>query len=805
MKTGFQLIFAVIIALYCCNGGVAQSLENIRVGHCSASEPGVALGPPATERQEINTLITAEERRGLVIDSRPFAVNQTTGKVLFERGAGHVSVTHMNPFVYSYRISVAQQELISTAVSDFIKLLLPPSLSTVPVKDFRADASLQAELAAPAKLRQLELRLNLAACNAAAPNQDERDACLATNEMLRVFRLIEARIAQPPPPAAILPLFATLDFSSIMRIGGGVLGTTETRYRAYVNDIDGLRNDQLHAFDSCFQAQQINTTLAAYDFQTYFNDLNRAQEEIDHLKSLAEDLMQLTTAYNNDDKIKTQIVRCSGFNCTGQFAQYATAVQALLGEENYQGKLNTLRARGQEMQNMFELTQQMRNREGLFARTFDIEKKFELSAATISLKRVELKPREAEDDVETNHRSAANSRSATAAAASGGNSFGATETSPEKTAAKNDDDEDEETEQPEKPAALIGDVNEVIQIGRPRFLLSAGLVYSPLPRRTFDKVQGFVLDAQGNPTGNGDANVVGLTENSPRRLFPMLFLNSRLLDSSKASLYFSIGVTGKKDDNFDFEYLIGPSVSFLNDRALFTFGAYGGHTQNLVNDVKIGDAIPDSLGDAEFYRKRITWKPGFSFSYSFSSTKKGEASFAASTSPKDELKNEIRIGSIPFNLALGMAFTSLEQRTYNEIAGLARDRQGNLTNGQTLARIVGVTSSSNYRLSPLAMLHTRLTNFGRHDFYFTSGITGKKTDDDFDVEYLLGGSFNVYRRKVFLTFGTFIGKQNVLGGNFFEGQALDTTQTVTTERRYVWKPAFAFSYDISRIISRPAQ
>ena len=335
-------------------------------------------------------------------------------------------------------------------------------------------------------------------------------------------------------------------------------------------------------------------------------------------------------------------------------------------------------------------------------------------------------------------------------------------------------------------------------------MLSAGLVYSPLPRRTFTAVKGFVLDAQGNPTGNGDANVVGFDQNSSRRLFPMVFLNSRVLDYERASLYFSVGVTGKHDDNLDLEYLIGPSVSLLNDRALFTFGAYGGLTQNLVDNVKVGDAIPDAIGDAKFFRKSMTWKPGFSFSYSFSRPQRRDAAAAGggTSSPTDDLKNEIRIGSIPFNFALGLAFTSLEQRTYDEIAGLARDRQGNLTNGQTLARIVGVTSSSNYRLSPIALLHSRLTKFGRHDLYFTSGITGKKTDNDFDVEYLLGGSVNVYRRKVFLTFGTFVGKQQVLGGNFFEGAALSRSQSVTTENRYVWKPAISFSYDISQIIPR---
>ncbi|HEV7682644.1 MAG TPA: hypothetical protein VGO68_11015 [Pyrinomonadaceae bacterium] len=92
--------------------------------------------------------------------------------------------------------------------------------------------------------------------------------------------------------------------------------------------------------------------------------------------------------------------------------------------------------------------------------------------------------------------------------------------------------------------------------------------------------------------------------------------------------------------------------------------------------------------------------------------------------------------------------------------------------------------------------------FGAHDFYFSTGITGKKTDNDFDVEYLLGGSTNIYRRKVFLTLGTFIGKQQTLGGNFFEGAKLAKAQNVTTIDRYVWKPALSISYDISKVIPR---
>ena len=375
---------------------------------------------------------------------------------------------------------------------------------------------------------------------------------------------------------------------------------------------------------------------------------------------------------------------------------------------------------------------------------------------------------------------------------------------------KKDDDKDDDKEKEKdkedskkKGNALTADINESIQIGRPRFLLSGGLVFSPLRRQTFEPVTGFTRDADGNPTGDGDKSVVGFGENSPRRLLPMVILNTRLSSFNPTSLYFSLGVTAKHDDNVDVEYLLGPSISLLNDRALFTFGGYVGKVQNLVPDVKVGDEIPESAGDAKLFTKRNTWKPGFSFTYVFSQNERSGESFTSGggdNGGKADLKNEIRIGGVPFNLAMGLAYTSLEERTYDEIVGFARDRNGNLTNGEKLTRIVGLTSSSGYRLAPLVLLHTRLLNFGNRSFYFSTGVTGKKTDDKVQVEYLLGGTVNAYRRKIFLTFGAFAGKQNVLGGDFFLGAKLDKDQSVPTTSRYVWKPGFAISYDISRIL-----
>jgi hypothetical protein len=65
-----------------------------------------------------------------------------------------------------------------------------------------------------------------------------------------------------------------------------------------------------------------------------------------------------------------------------------------------------------------------------------------------------------------------------------------------------------------------------------------------------------------------------------------------------------------------------------------------------------------------------------------------------------------------------------------------------------------------------------LFNFGNRSFYFSTGVTGEKTDDKVAIEYLLGGTVNAYRRKIFLTFGAFAGKQSVLTEIPFWGRSL---------------------------------
>src|SRR6185369_4987049 len=156
MKTAVHMLLIVLVSICCCRAGFAQSLDDIKIGHCTAATTAFVDKPTAIN--DINEQIKTERKKGLVMDARPFAINQSTGKLLFTEGDGRVSVIHMNPFVYDYKISVAQQELVSTAVSDFLKLLLPPNLAgTVGTQSGKANEAVRT--AAPNELRGLERRL----------------------------------------------------------------------------------------------------------------------------------------------------------------------------------------------------------------------------------------------------------------------------------------------------------------------------------------------------------------------------------------------------------------------------------------------------------------------------------------------------------------------------------------------------------------------------------------------------------------------------------------------------------------------
>lgn len=756
-------------------------LNKIRIGACDGKPVN---GKTHTEEDEADrkafeALVELEKKRGLVLDVRPFAINQATGKLSFNGKTGRVTVVNMNPFVYRYTISVAQQELLNSALSDFLAILLPPSL--------RAGAQPgQGDQQGPTtRLQRIAARLNQIQCT------NNTDAgCEALNAMKAIVDDLQAAFASPPDIKA------------------------PEAFGTYRNNLLQVRNDEADAYASC-----IATSKMRADLDTFFEDTNPLQElenadkQITATEQAVQDLTQLVADYKADTALKDYNGRCLGFKCVNQFDAYATEAAAAIA--TLRDDVNSLLATGEQMKTAFRATNEMATQDGLFVRTFEIIKRFEFSEATVSVTRTD-RAKAAENiasNVSKNHKAGATT-----------NGGGAGNSDP-----NDEDTDDEEKDDSSKDKKGSGDKekggngngnggnaqapqsNQSIQIGRPRFLLSGGLVFAPMQRRTFEKVTGFTRDANGNPTGDGTDSVIGLEEDSPRRLLPMAVLNTRIHSFSRTSVFFSLGVTAKHDSNVDIEYLIGPSVSLLNERAFFTFGGYLGRVQNLVPDVKIGDKIPDSAGDAQLFTSRYSWKPGFSFTYVMSENSKQSASLDAASggtsasARQADLKNEIRIGGIPFNIAMGLVYSSLEDQTYDEILGFARDRQGNLTNGETLTRIAGLTSDSSYRVIPMVMLHSRLLDFGSRSFYFSTGVSGRKVDDAMKVEYLLGGSVNVYKRKLFFTFGAFAGKRQVLGGDFFTGAALGKDQTVTTHDRYIWKPAFGFSYDMSRVFRRESQ
>lgn len=797
-------IFITLITAVCASTASAQSLLNrMRVGNCLDLNSDEARRirqqhnrTEMTPQELYDRLVSLERRRGLVLDVRPFAINQASGKLSFNGPNGHVAVVNMNPFVYSYDISVAQQELVTEAVSDFLEFLLPPSL--IPggkAESGRADNTIATNATIENRLKLIAERLN-DFNETKCPNKDDA-GCQALVTLKSVFGKLQKQFAEIKP-------FEAPD-----------------EFKRYKSDLLEVRNKEADAYATCVAAEGMRDRL-----DTFFRSkdalkrLKEADEKLRVAEWIAQDLAELTAEYGRDSEIQNYNVRCGGFKCLKQFSDYASRAEAFL--VTLRAELTSHQQTAEQMESTLEATNEMARKEGLFARSFDIIKRFEFSEATISIDR-----RDRADSRSENVAAGGQPESGTPGTipkpvktSGSGTSTGAGNGGgPKEEAVKENGAEPENKEGSNDgnasnngggngSNALNAEVNQSIQVGRPRFLLSGGLVYSPMKRRNFQPVTGFARDANGNPTGDGTDNVIGLEEDSPRRLLPMVNLNTRLHSFSPTTVYFSLGVTAKHDSNVDIEYLLGPSVSLLNERAVFTFGGYLGRVQNLVPDVKLGDKIPDNIGDAKLFTKRYSFKPGFSFSWVFSeNTRQGDSlttsGSGSSSANRPELKNEIRIGGLRFNLAMGLVYSSLEDQTYDEIVGFARDRQGNLTSGQDLTRVVGLVSDSGYRVIPMVMLHSRLLDFGSsRSLYFTTGVSGRKTDNSIKIEYLLGPSINLYGRKLFLTFGAFAGKQQLLGGDFFPGAALESSQNVTLHDRYVWKPAFGFSYDMTKIFRR---
>ena len=156
----------------------------------------------------------------------------------------------------------------------------------------------------------------------------------------------------------------------------------------------------------------------------------------------------------------------------------------------------------------------------------------------------------------------------------------------------------------------------------PYFTLSGGLIFSPLRKRQFVRIQGFERDRAGNQVlVDGKPNlttVVGVDEDSPTRITPAVFLNGRLPGTSMGVLdgiHLTLGVTAKNDKaGTDIEYLVGPSFSFFEHKMFFTVGGYAGKQQKLAGDFYEGLAVPSTVDELPI-QKDYRWNIGFALSY----------------------------------------------------------------------------------------------------------------------------------------------------------------------------------------------
>ena len=154
-----------------------------------------------------------------------------------------------------------------------------------------------------------------------------------------------------------------------------------------------------------------------------------------------------------------------------------------------------------------------------------------------------------------------------------------------------------------------------------------------------------------------------------------------------------------------------------------------------------------------------------------------------------------QIGNRRFELSGGLVYSSLERREFQPVLGFARNQAGELTDGQTLTKVVGVKENSEHRITPLVMLNTRLTNNPRYNLFFSLGITGKRDNAGTDIEYLLGPSFNLFSNNLFFTAGTYAGKQQRLAGDLFLNAKLPDNQSdIPVMKEFHWKPGFAITY-----------
>jgi hypothetical protein len=161
---------------------------------------------------------------------------------------------------------------------------------------------------------------------------------------------------------------------------------------------------------------------------------------------------------------------------------------------------------------------------------------------------------------------------------------------------------------------------------------------------------------------------------------------------------------------------------------------------------------------------------------------------------------ELRFGVGPrFFLSGGVVFSGLKKREFQPVFGVARNQDGTAANGNALAPVIGLEEESQFRVSPLLLLSTRLTERPRgSNLHWSFGIAAQNSDGT-NLEYFTGPSVDILESKVFLTFGPYFGRQKRLAGDAFlnaRPEGLETSSDIPVRSDLRVHVGFSFTYRI---------
>jgi hypothetical protein len=581
----------------------------------------------------------------------------------------------MNPFVYTYRVDTNQTEIKDTAHIGFLKLLGPiftDLANNVTFESVAADASRGAQ----ATTGNLEHLIKL---TCTAPPRPPAGTTVAppavTCTVMPTVQLSECQ-ADTPDAREVLRVLSELtgDMLTVRQEIENDFLRLGARYAAVRNEYEigrpgpSLRNMSVKEvlFDEgatsdelCSAVNLMLPTLGlapppAPSPSPYpkAKEVLELKGKIERMRKLADEARQTAEAFRNDSKYTKCEARVRGLRYIDHLIRLADVVRgdlntayldradAMLAETRNYDYLKTAIAKLSENENM------------LLQRTFDVVGRFDISAVDITVTPEKIR----QDDVKSSERaleSLARESASTgdtgaireaarerAAAAAGGSRELSVRVGSESATNRSNAFAGGESLRPEAgdPGGNGGQANNgggqgngngaattprrnptaSAQIGNRRFELSGGLAYSSLEKREFQPVLGFARNPEGGLTdGQTLTKVVGVSENAEHRITPLVMLNTRLTNNPNYNLFFSLGITGKRDNaGTDIEYLLGPSFNLFSNNLFFTTGTYAGKQQRLAGDLFLNAKLPDNQSTIPV-TKEFHWKPGFAITYRF--------------------------------------------------------------------------------------------------------------------------------------------------------------------------------------------